>query len=210
KLTLTNPYDTSAPIAERARSYLDVNCSTCHRFGGGGAALFDVRKELSPNKLNLIDAKPILGSFGIDDARLVCPSDPDRSVVIYRTSKLGRGRMPHIGSDAVDVRGTTLLREWIASLGTSSKSASIPSSPDDPTVAQMLSSTSSALALLGAIDSGTIAQDSIQRITAAAMKSPDEQVRDLFRRFDPASSEPRLGPTFNPATLLAMKGDAIR
>jgi hypothetical protein len=88
KLTLSNPYDTSANLNERARSYLHVNCSVCHRFGGGGSALFDVRKELSSDKLNLIDVKPNLGAFELDDARLVCSGQPNHSVLLYRMTKL--------------------------------------------------------------------------------------------------------------------------
>jgi putative heme-binding domain-containing protein len=217
KITLTDPYDTSAPIAERARSYMDVNCSVCHRFGGGGSALFDVRKELSSGKMNLIDAKPNLGAFGLDDARIVCPGDPNRSVLIYRMSKLGRGRMPHIGSDVVDVTGLTMLRQWIAGLAAEDKPkngsevTSLESAGNTVTVIdRLLKSTSGALALLSAIDSGRLSAETVKAITARGIASPDEQVRDLFRRFDPASSIPRLGNTINPTALLALRGDPNR
>ena len=33
---LVNPYDSELPLEPRARSYLDANCSHCHRDGGGG------------------------------------------------------------------------------------------------------------------------------------------------------------------------------
>ena len=39
----SNPYDRSADLDRRARSYLHVNCSHCHRFGAGGTAEIDVR-----------------------------------------------------------------------------------------------------------------------------------------------------------------------
>ena len=40
KLALVNPYeeDGSHSLDDRARSYLEVNCSVCHRLGGGGTA----------------------------------------------------------------------------------------------------------------------------------------------------------------------------
>ena len=110
------------PLEKRGRSYLAVNCSGCHRFGGGGSVTFDVRAELPNDQLHLIDARPNLGSFGLDDARLVCPGNPDRSVIVYRMSKLGRGRMPHVGSDVVDVAGMGLIRQWIQSLGSKQNS----------------------------------------------------------------------------------------
>jgi putative heme-binding domain-containing protein len=206
KLTLTDPYDPSAPIAQRARSYLEVNCSVCHRFGGGGSALFDVRKELSPIRMNLIDARPNLGGFGLDDARLVCPGDPNRSVMIYRMSKLGRGRMPHIGSDVVDVKGLAMLREWIAGMGAGEALEHVNAGSVD----QLVRSTSGALALISAIDSGKLPADLVKTIVASGNSSSEEQIRDLFRRFDPASNIPRLGNSINAAALLARKGDAER
>ena len=38
---LVDPYDSSADLEERARSYLHVNCAHCHRDGGGGTALWN-------------------------------------------------------------------------------------------------------------------------------------------------------------------------
>jgi len=210
KLTLTDPYDTSAPLAERARSYLEVNCSACHRFGGGGSALFDVRKELSADRLNLIDAKPNLGGFGLEDARLVCPGDPNRSVLIYRTSKLGRGRMPHIGSDVVDVKGIAMLREWIGGIGAGQSDSNGSTVVDANVVDRLVGSTSGALRIVGAIDSGKLSAEAVKTAIAKGIASPEEQVRDLFRRFDPASNVPRLGGTINSAALLARHGDAGR
>ncbi len=217
KLVLTNPYDVSAALGERARSYLDVNCSTCHRFGGGGSALFDVRKELSPDKLNLIDAKPNLGGFGLTDAKLVCPGDPNSSVLLYRISKLGRGRMPHIGSDVVDTNGLALIRAWITNLAPERRNqqmnpdlAALQTSDRAQAIDRLLRSTSGGMALLGAVDAGKLSAGTVQNITTKAIASPDEQVRDLFRRFDPAASEPRLGSPINTAALLALRGDAER
>lgn len=234
KLALTNPYDAAADLNERARSYLHVNCSHCHRLGGGGSALFDVRKELTLDKTNLVNALPRLGGFEIDDARLVFSGDPNRSVLCYRVAKLGAGRMPHVGSDVVDERGLALLRRWIASL---------PSRVDPPTAApqtarvreqqeraiealripevstaqatafidQLLGSTSGALALLGEVDSGKLPASIAKIATARGISSPSAAVRDLFRRFDPEQQAiARLGNAVNPAALLALSGDAAR
>jgi hypothetical protein len=42
--------------------------------------------------------------------------DPARSVLYYRIAKLGRGRMPHFGSDVVDPVGLKMVGDWIAGL----------------------------------------------------------------------------------------------
>ena len=215
--SLVDPRDTSDSLEKRARSYLAVNCSSCHRFGGGGAALFDVRAELSAERMNLIDARPNLGAFGIEDARLVCSGDPDRSVVVFRMSKLGRGRMPHIGSNVVDVAGVGLIREWIQSLGGATKPAkdlealvNPKASPGSakPVVAQLMSSTSGALLLLDLVERHKLAPSVEAVVRALGVTSTDETTRDLFRAFDPnADSVERLGTNPDVAALLARSGD---
>jgi putative heme-binding domain-containing protein len=211
KLALTDPYDSSANLNERARSYLAVNCSVCHRFGGGGSALFDVRKELPANKLNLIDARPNLGTFGLDDARIVCPGDPTRSVLFYRMAKLGRGRMPHIGSDQVDHRGLQLMIDWIRSLDPQKHPAPVATT-DPAAIDRLLSSPTGALAIICALHSHTFdSADAYNLMTSKGIASRNEAVHDLFRTFDPnEQGRDRLGPNVNPAKLLTLKGDPAR
>ena len=64
----------------------------------------------------MIDQPPAQGHLGIDQARLVVPGAPERSLLLFRAETLGPGRMPNIGSNMVDETGTRLLREWIQSL----------------------------------------------------------------------------------------------
>ena len=222
KLTLTDPYEPSADLNERARSYLHTNCSQCHRFGGGGSALFDVRKELPPEAMHLINAKPNLGDFGIKGAKIVSAGDPARSVLLYRMAKLGRGRMPHIGSDVVDVKGLDLMRRWIGSLGESgggeySKELRLleDGAGDYAAVSaateRLLSSSGGALSLVCEIDNGKLAPKTLEMVTTRGIGATQDSVRDLFRRFDPNEQQAdRLGPNINPAKLLALHGDAAR
>jgi putative heme-binding domain-containing protein len=234
KLTLTDPYDATADTYERARSYLHVNCSHCHRFGGGGSALFDVRKELPLNKLNLVDVPPNLGNYGLDDARIVASGAPERSVLLYRMAKLGNGRMPHIGSDCVDSQGLDLMREWIAGLPKQEgpPSATAPESKEADSRAallselnkpgtstdestkvldQLLSSTSGALAIICDIQQNTLPVPAQSIARSKGIASSQQFVHDLFRRFDPSEQQRiRLGTNVNPAKLLALHGDAAR
>ena len=108
----------------RARAYLHVNCGHCHRRGGGGSSFFDVQYAISRSTRPACSARGRRkGTFGILDAQIVAPGDPYRSVLYYRMSKLGHGRMPQFGSQVVDRRGMWLIHDWIATL---------PRTPENP------------------------------------------------------------------------------
>lgn len=113
---LTNPHDQSADLTERARSYLQVNCAHCHMFGAGGTADIELRHGISLEQTKTVEVRPVQGTFEIHGAHILSPGDPYRSVLFYRMTKLGRGRMPHIGSEIIDEPGTRLIRDWIRQL----------------------------------------------------------------------------------------------
>ena len=130
---LTNPYDPSASLDERARSYLQVNCAHCHQFGGGGTANISLRYDTPLEQTLILDVRPSQGTFGIYDARIVAHGDPYRSVLFYRMAKLGPGRMPRIGSDLLDEDGLRLMRDWIAQ-GPPGRSRSPPTPGGSPRI----------------------------------------------------------------------------
>ncbi|HEX3314021.1 MAG TPA: PQQ-dependent sugar dehydrogenase [Gemmataceae bacterium] len=113
---LANPYDRDAPLDARARSYLHVNCSHCHQFGAGGSVDIEFRYTESLDHTKAVDVPPVQGTFGIDGAKIIAPGDPYRSTLYYRMAKMGRGRMPHIGSEIIDEPGVRLMHDWIRSL----------------------------------------------------------------------------------------------
>ena len=45
---------------------------------------------------------------------IIAPGDPAGSVLYYRMSKLGGGRMPRVGSNQVDEHATRMIHDWIA------------------------------------------------------------------------------------------------
>jgi putative heme-binding domain-containing protein len=223
--SLVDPYDASADVGERARSYLHVNCSVCHRMGGGGSALIDLRKEMMPKQTHAIDERPMLGAFGIDDPRIVYPGDPGRSVLLYRMCKTGSGRMPKIGSEVVDERGVSVIGEWIASMSSEAggdaaarrtqRDATIRSvAANGDGVERLVGSTSAALALAYHLHAGDVAaSDGVRgRLVGGGLASASADVRDLFESFTGGSGNqrPRLGARFDRAKLLAMSGDASR
>jgi uncharacterized repeat protein (TIGR03806 family) len=120
-LRLPDPYDASEPLENRARAYLHANCSHCHRMWGGGNATFNLLYTNPLRENRIIDTVPDHGSFGIADARLLAPGHPERSVILERMGKLGIGRMPLLATSVVDEQAVALVRDWIASLGSTGR-----------------------------------------------------------------------------------------
>ena len=113
---LADYHDTSLSIDVRARAYLHANCAHCHRKWGGGNADFRLPATLTLQQTGLLNVRPQHGAFGLNDPRLVVPGEPDRSMVLYRMTKTGLGRMPHVGSNVVDQNAVKLIRRWISEM----------------------------------------------------------------------------------------------
>jgi uncharacterized repeat protein (TIGR03806 family) len=113
---LANPYDTSTDLEALARSYLHANCSVCHVEAGGGNAQMELEFTRERDKMNLFSARPQHDTFGIDNAMLVTPGDPNRSVLYQRISRRGPGQMPPLGTAVVDQHAVQVIREWIAQM----------------------------------------------------------------------------------------------
>ena len=229
---LPNAYDRQADLNARARAYLHVNCSVCHVSAGGGNAPLQVRYDRKILDLGLINEKPIHGDFGITDAKIVTPGDPYASVLFYRISKLGRGRMPHVGSLVADQEGIALLHEWISRLkpdGTLAPPQDAPSPASANMVAklrdwprlsseertaqtrQWLSSTRDSLMLTWLIAGGHEPPKTRGAIVSAGVGQPNPRVRDLFERFVPEEQRVvRLGDQIRAADILALQGNAVR
>lgn len=118
--------DATAPLADRARSWLHANCAHCHQPNAGTGVTLSMRSHDADADTGLFDTLAAKGSFGITDARLIAPGSPHRSTLLYRVASASVGRMPHIGSREVDFAGIALLADWIAQL------PSKPSNTDAP------------------------------------------------------------------------------
>ncbi len=112
--TLARSDDTTRPLEDRARSWLDANCAHCHR-PGGTVANFDARYETPLAQQHLIDG-PVLIDENVDRARVISPPDPWRSVALMRVDTNGDIRMPPLARNTIDTQGAALLRNWIESL----------------------------------------------------------------------------------------------
>ncbi len=211
---LVDPYDDTADLNQRARSYLHVNCSHCHLVNAGGTATIQLGADIAPQDMRAFGARPTQGTFDIEDARIIRPGDPDGSVLLYRMAKLGGGRMPRLGSNEVDEKAVMLISRWIEQMpvGKEERAAieSLRSNPKDA-IERLTATTRGAMALLRAIDRGELPEPARREAIAIAARHPKGEIRDLFERFLPESERiVRLGDSIDPKTILSLTGDAPR
>ncbi len=113
---LPDPLDTQASLEDRSRSYLEANCSQCHRPGGTGRGEMDLRFITPLAAANLVNVAPAIDDLGIVGAKRIKPGAPDSSIVYLRMLNLAQFRMPPLASSLVDKEGSEVIRQWIASM----------------------------------------------------------------------------------------------
>lgn len=109
----------SAPLHNRAMSYLDSNCGHCHNPHGSA----------NTSGLNLIYDEPIGLTLGLmkqpvatgkgSGGRLysIVPGKPEESILVYRMEATDPGAMmPEVGRQLVHEEGVALIKEWIAGM----------------------------------------------------------------------------------------------
>jgi uncharacterized repeat protein (TIGR03806 family) len=107
--------DVTAPLDDRARSYLDANCSYCHRPDTGNRAQMDLRFTTPFVGSGTVWAG-VSDDLGIADAHIVTPGSPETSMLYVRSTLLGDRAMPPLAKGAIDFPGTELIAEWIERL----------------------------------------------------------------------------------------------
>lgn len=110
-VTVTN---LSASLEFRVRSYLDANCSQCHR-PGGVPALWDARFD-TPLANQGIVSGTVVDSLGIAGARVVYPQDLARSIMHLRLNTLDARKMPPLARNTTDSNAVSTLAQWISTL----------------------------------------------------------------------------------------------
>lgn len=107
--------DLDASIEERARSYLDSNCSHCHR-PGGVQSFWDARYDTPLDEAGIVNGIAN-NNLGQAEAKIVAPRDWTRSILFKRISVAGQPHsMPPLAKQRVDKTGVGLIAEWIASM----------------------------------------------------------------------------------------------
>lgn len=108
--------NTRASIAERALSYIHVNCASCHRGAGGSQSIWDARYSTPFADKGLCNTSPITPVTDLQPEYYVNPGEHQSSSIWWRIHLRGSEQMPPLGSNIVDAAGTALLAEWIDGL----------------------------------------------------------------------------------------------
>lgn len=106
-------------LEARARTYLDVNCGSCHSAEGLArpSGLLLTVHETDPNKLGFCKTPVSAGRGSGGRAYDIVPGQPDESILVYRMASTEAGvAMPELGRMLVHEAGVDVIRAWITSL----------------------------------------------------------------------------------------------
>lgn len=107
--------DSAASLETRVRSYIDSNCSQCHR-PAGAPALFDARFDTPLAAQGIINGA-VNNEFGVAGSKVVVPQDLARSLMHRRVDSLDAVlKMPPLAKNLVDAQAVSVIAQWIGSL----------------------------------------------------------------------------------------------
>ena len=111
--------DPAAPLADRARAYLDGNCGHCHNPAGlaSNSGLYLDWEQTDPIKRGIGKRPVAAGRASADLDFDVAAGEPDHSILIHRMASREPGvMMPELGRGLVHEEGLKLVRAYVASL----------------------------------------------------------------------------------------------
>ncbi|HEX2674794.1 MAG TPA: hypothetical protein VHM25_28155 [Polyangiaceae bacterium] len=118
KTALPAPSDEAASLEQRARSYLHANCAFCHR-PDGLYKRFDLRYDVALKDSKACNVDGIKGTVGNSSSiNLLKPGAAAESLMWQRMNQVDpdEGRMPQIGTYAIDDAAQALVGQWIDQL----------------------------------------------------------------------------------------------
>jgi uncharacterized repeat protein (TIGR03806 family) len=110
------PSDATAPLADRARSYLEGNCAHCHLTGGPTAADIDLRYQTPFAMTATCGVLPGSGDVGGAADYIITAGDHTTSALWLRMNRRDGQGMPQRGTLLVDPLGVMLVGDWIDGL----------------------------------------------------------------------------------------------
>jgi len=112
--------DTSKSLELRVRSYLDINCASCHQTNSHCdyrpmRFAFDETTNLS--NMGVCVSTQDMADFPTTLGRIVSPANINKSMMYYRLNTENESyRMPLLGRSIIHKEGVALIKEWINSL----------------------------------------------------------------------------------------------
>ena len=107
-------------VDQRARAYLDVNCSHCHTQGGDAmnTGLFLEYQQHDPGHLGIAKS-PVSAGGGAGGMNYdIVPGDAAHSILYYRMNSTEPGTaMPELARTVVHKEAVRLIRQWIDEMG---------------------------------------------------------------------------------------------
>jgi uncharacterized repeat protein (TIGR03806 family) len=103
-------------VAERARSWLEINCAHCHKQDGPArtSGLFLTANEQDPTKLGIMKPPVAAGRGAANLQYGIVPGHPERSILIYRMESTDPGiMMPELSRKLTHKEGLELVKQWI-------------------------------------------------------------------------------------------------
>ncbi len=111
---LVDPYDESADLDRRARSYLQTNCSHCHQFGAGGSANIVLSYDVPLAATKTVGDRPIQGTFNIAGARIIAPAIRRARCFITASPSSEAAACPASARTRSTSCATRMIHDWIA------------------------------------------------------------------------------------------------
>lgn len=113
---LVNYENENAPLADRARAYLEINCGHCHRPEGPAknSALHLMASVKNPAAWG-VGKTPIAAGKGSGGLKYdIVPGKAGQSILTYRMESTDPGiMMPELGRKMVHKKGLALVKDWI-------------------------------------------------------------------------------------------------
>lgn len=111
--------DASAPVADRARAYLEVNCAHCHNRAAlaSNSGLYLEHDEADPVAAG-VGKRPVAAGRGSGGLEFdIVPGKPDQSILIHRMASREPGvMMPELARSVPHEEGLAVVRAYIASM----------------------------------------------------------------------------------------------
>lgn len=119
--SVPSAFDPDARIDLRARAYLDINCSHCHKADGSASnsGLWLDWNETSAVRRGIGKHPTAAGRGAGRLDYIIEPGDPASSILAYRMASTEAGiAMPELGRSLQHTEGVALVNQWISSMNT--------------------------------------------------------------------------------------------